>query len=58
MYKIMVYEKLERNKKGIPTIFEYHNNYIDTVSNLQYLIQIFGKHYGFFITKDKLPVKE
>lgn len=58
MYKIMVYERLERNKKGIPTIFEYHNDFLNANANLQYLTTIFGKHYGFFITKDKLPVEE
>lgn len=58
MYKIMVYEKLELNRKGEPTVFEYHNNFVDASSNMLYLFSIFSKHYGFFISKNKLPVKE
>lgn len=58
MYKIMVYEKLDHNRKSMPKIFEYHNTSVDASSNMAYLSSLFGKHYGFFITKDKLPVEE
>ena len=49
---------LNETKKGIPTIFEYHNDFFNANANLQYLNTIFGKHYGFFMTKDRLPVEE
>lgn len=61
MYNIMSveidYKKGQKIPKGEPFLFERHNDLLNAMENMHYLLSCFGKYYNFYILclKKDLP---